>query len=393
MSKPVAPVERDLLIGDQEDRQLMASILLPNTGSLTPEQRLAVAHAVKQHMAEHDLGEAQVARACGLGTTTVYNIIHQNVTDPKKLGNRDSHLRELNLWMEADARRRATKPAKKFVRTKVARKILDAAKVANTYGSGRVVLVVGPTGVGKTMVGHVVYEQTPGAIYLRLGRHLRTYTRLRNRLADLLKVGNSGRLQRSLRELPIEDRIFETLRDTHRLLILDEGHQISNDGLDFLRDLFDETRIPILVLCTIDLWQRIQREADEDHGQWFSRVTVVQVGGSDSVSGGRDNQKLFRREEIVQLYQTPKVRLHADAVEFLVEVANALGHGSLRRCDYLVEFAIAEARKEAGSREAAVELTGDFLARVEEKYLDSRTGTKALRDRRALGAAPLAATA
>ena len=391
VDRPGTPQAADLLIGDQEDRQLMAAVIIPNEGALSPEQRLAVIHAVRAHMQQHDLGEAQVARRCGLGATTVYNLLNERAMTDRKVGNIDAHLRELNLWMEADARHRATKPDKKFVRTKVARKIIDAAKSAQAYGE--IVLVVGPSGVGKTMTSHVIYEQTTGAIYMRLTRRLRSYGRLCTRMAELLKVSTRhARLQRNIRDLPVDERIHEVLRDSGRLLILDEGHELTNDGMAFVRDLYDLTHIPILILCTIDLWQRIQADADQDHGQWKRRVgAVIVLGGSDVVDGG-GNTRLFSRDEIVQLYQTPKVRLASDAVEHLLDVANALGDGSIGTCDKLVEKAVLCARQAAGNREAAVTLTADMLEEVERKYMQTSSGRRATHDRRALSSA-VAATA
>lgn len=374
------------ILTEQEDRQLMAAVILPNEGALAPDQRKEVQNAVRAYAAKHELGDAQIARQVGMGATTVFHALRSSAQlGPSKAGKLDDRLRELNMWMEADARRRATRPHEQFVRTKVAKKIIDAAKVAIADGS--IVLVVGPTGVGKTMVGHYVYEDTTGALYLRLGRHLRTYTRLRSRIAALLKVSEGRRMQKSLRRLHTEERIFETLRDSNRLLILDEGHQISDDGLGFLRDLYDETHIPMLILCTVDLWERIQAEADEDHGQMHSRVGMcVTLAGSD-LEASTDNPAIFSRGEIRQLYQSAKVKLAADAVEYLHDVANALGHGSLRRCAELMKRTIRVARQQAGGGEVSVTITAELLRKTEAKYMRSATGRKAVETRRALAVA------
>lgn len=364
----------------------MAAVILPNEGPLSPDQRKEVQHAVKAYTANHYISEAQVARQVGIGATTVFHALNGGTQLARnKVGKLDDRLRELNMWMEADARRRATRPHEQFVRTRVAKKIIDAAKVAVTDGS--IVLVVGPTGVGKTMVGHYVYEDTTGAIYLCLGRHLRTYTRLRARIAATLKVSAGRRMQKTIRQLPIEERIFETLRDSNRLLILDEGHQISDDGLGFLRDLYDETHVPMLILCTVDLWERICAEADEDHGQMYSRVGMcVTLAGSD-FEAAPNNPAIFSRGEIRQLYQGAKVKLASDAVEYLYNVANALGHGSLRRCAELMKRTIRIARNQVGGGEVTVTITAELLRKAEAKYMRSATGRRMLDERRSVAVA------
>ena len=380
------PGPLDAIVTEQEDRQLMAAVILPNDGPLTPDQRQKVAGAVRTYMKRHQLSDAAVGKQVGLGAGTVYAATHHSGhLRPDKVGRRDEHLRELNMWMEADARRRATRPDEQFVRTKVAKKITNAAKCAVRYGS--IAMCIGPTGIGKSMTAHYLYESFTGAIYVRLGRHLSSYTKFRNRLADVLKVLPRHRMQKNLRQLPVEERIFEKLRHSNRLLIIDEAHRLTDDGLEFLRDVYDETGVPLLLLCTIDLWDRIRRDGDEDHGQMLSRIGMcVTLGGSDLQSGDA-NSKLFGRDEIKRLFEAPKVKLHPDAIEYLHDVANALGQGSLRRCRELMKWAVAIARRKAGAGDAAVTITAALLEQVEAQYMDSQSGRQMLRERRIIAAA------
>lgn len=386
--QPSAPLA-DILT-EQEDRQLMAAVVLPNTGALTHEERTKVRTALRAYTKKHGLSELSVSKQTGLGHTTVYNAISGplNKTDPAKIGKLDTHLRELNMWMEADARRRATRPDAPFVFTRVARRIINAAKGA--IRNSTIAICIGPAGVGKTTVAHHLYETTTGAIYMRIGRREGNSPQLRRRLADLAKASTRHRLPKALKQLPVSERVYEKLRNSNRLLIIDEAHRLADDGLEYLRDLYDETNIPILLLCTLDLWQRIQADADEDHGQLFSRIGCVEtIAGTDvdvDTTPGGGNSKLFTRAEIKQLFESPTVKLHPSAMEHLYQTANSTGHGSLRRCRLLLSWAIDYAQRKGGGVGSAVTLDGELLEAVEARRMRSRSGRQVVRDRRVIAA-------
>lgn len=331
------------LLSEQADRELKAAVIIPQTGPLTEEQRGKVRAAARAYRDLHKLKNADIARGIGEGSPALWSGVIAGSYSKVSGAKLADLLRALNDWLEEDARRRATRPGRPFVYTSIANTMIDTAKLTQRHRW--IAVLIGPTGIGKTMTAHAIVEMFVGAIYLCLGKGCCTYSRIRDRLYRL--VCRSGRRGRQQVGVSPDDEIFERLRDSGRMIVIDEAHRVRDSGLEFLRDVFDQTGCPILLICTKDLWERIQAD-DEDHGQMRRRVGMA----LDLVESYRDTdsprRKLFTVEQIRKLYETPHVKLTPSAVDYLADVANCFGHGSLGTCDHLLDCAIARARKRDG---------------------------------------------
>jgi hypothetical protein len=145
----------------------------------------------------------------------------------------------------------------------------------------------------------------------------------------------------------VAERIIDKLAGSNRLIIVDEAHKLSDNGLELVRELHDATGCPFLLFAINELWERIERSAGPDSGQLFSRVDIVHAlsQGRDVHSGGK---ALFTVEDIKALFEQPPIKLSRDATRHLLDVANRLGWGSIRRCKILVRNAIRRARLRQG---------------------------------------------
>ena len=342
--------------------------MLPNEGPLSPAQRDDVVDALWAYMKKHGLTQKEVAKQCpGVGNQALNQILGKKYPH----GAIDDHIRELNNWMEVDARRRQTRPQRQFVETHVAKKILHAANKASE--KSQIVVAVGPTGIGKSMVAHVVAERFPGAIYLRISEGNNSCSALRRMIAERLRFYASRKRKNDQPGLTLNERIFDRLRGSGRLLIVDEAHRIGDSGLQFLRDVYDECEVPILMLATKDLVDRLRRDADEDHGQMYSRIgwTCDLVGGRDKVPGGKN--PLFSVAEIRKIFESEKIKLHVDAQAFLQDVANHLGFGSLRSCERILFWAVNIERHVRGLTPSdPVAISAACLSRAERASKDDR---------------------
>ena len=84
-------------------------------------------------------------------------------------------------------------------------------------------------------------------------------------------------------------------------------------------------------------------------GQLYSRFDVVKnlTEGCD-VYQGDGNRALHTLADIRAIYDEPPLRLSTDAANYLRDVANRLGYGSLRTCRILLQNAARRARKRQG---------------------------------------------
>lgn len=334
---------------EEDGRRLLEARMLSPTGKLTPSQRDEIRAALREYKERHRISDKQIAHQIGDLTASVVNEV---ISGKYAAATLDDHLRSLNDWMEGDAQRRATRSDRKFVETRVARLLLSCAE--RTTRDRGIVLAHGPTGIGKTMCAHAIADKFPGTIYIRISQGDGGFHALRRTLTSRLRLVSSRGRARSTAGLTLNQAVFAKLRGSHRLLIIDEAHQLADSAIAFIRDIYDECGIPILLICTKDLLDRIRSQSDEDHGQFYSRLAWV-CGLSRKEADGRGDGgasglvPLFSVKEIRAIYERDKVRLLPDAQAYLLEIANDLGKGSLRRCDVVYDAALKYERQSTGA--------------------------------------------
>ncbi len=349
---------------EQQRRKLLVARMLPNTGPLTPEQRDEVLDTLAHYMQLHDITQKFVARQTAIANSTLNPIMRRTCKlSPDTI---DAHLRELNDWMEVDARQRVNRRERKFVETGVARQIMACARKATEMPT--MAVAHGPSGIGKTMVAHALHAKFPGAIYLCVSKGDASFTQVRLALATRLKVvGKRRKAERA--GLSLNERIFDALRGTNRLILIDEAHRLEDGALEFLRDVFDHTHCPMLFMATVDLVERIRRDNDEDHGQIYRRFGYVRALAGELDQSGGARKALFTIAEIRALFESDTVKLHPDAQAYLHSRANMLGHGSLGLCDNLMKVAIEAERALRGvGPDERITITAALLHRIDRDH-------------------------
>jgi len=201
-------------------------------------------------------------------------------------------------------------------------------------------------------------------------------------LAERLGVrGYQAKRTDSFQQFQIE-RVIDALHSSNRLLILDEAQSLSTACMTLIRDIHDTTGVPILLVATKELHDRILNTVDADRGQVYRRVDIVHhlTQGKDMYADGRP---LFTVSEIKELYQEPPIRLSPDAAQYLQGVANHLGHGSLRRCKTLLRNAVRRASKRQDLDEHdKVTVTADDLEWVESHLRQEASEQETVIERR-----------
>lgn len=366
-----------------EDRILIAAWMLPNEGPLTEQQRKAAMANFAAYLRRHDLTSSDVARQIGKPKATTIG----ELTKGTYRAGSDDHIRKLNNWLEQHARSAAASLTDRFVSTKVAKDIFNVARLCREHGT--LGLLMAPTGTGKTRCALALHDKYPGSIYLRIISGTHHPKGLTSALAEQLGVrrGAASRSER-MQQTQLE-QVIGVLRNSSRLLLIDEASKLTTAALELLRDIHDTCGgLPMVFFATRDLHDRIVRNADPDHGQLYSRFDVVHhlTEGRDVYSG--DKRALYTVDDIKALYNEPPVKLAQEAARHLQQVANMLGYGSLRRCKILLQSGVRRARKRQGLAEGdKVTVAAADLEYVERVLRRESSEQETIRDRRRRAAA------
>jgi len=311
--------------------------------TLTAEQQASIVHQVQlfidqQKQSQKGFGLEKVGRQIGLSGATISEVL-----SGKYKADRRPILLQLDAWLEQEIKRLEAPTTTTFVLTSVAKEIMTIANLASQLRT--IGLVYGPetSGVGKTIALKAIHAETPGSIYCTIEKVHANPTGLMKTIAIAIGISPSH----SVRTL--YDRIKGILKDTSRLLIIDQIHnlRLSKDDkpLYYLTDLYDNTNhAPQLWCGTADIvgyLNRQSRKADESLAQVRRRISPVRdlmQRTRPKSEGGRD-EPLFSVEEVREMFAKNKVRVSADGIRFLWKLACIVDSGALGTAKNVVRIA------------------------------------------------------
>lgn len=282
-----------------------------------------------------------ISRASGLegqrpiGRWTLRSFLKYTCREDHPTGTLDRVVRRINGFMELMAQRESRRLPEGFVETKVAERMLLIIEKSTQLCS--MAVIVGDSGRGKSLTVEAAKGIYPGTITLRISQSCRTPQGFTHALASALGFGWSG----SSREAHY--RVVRALAGTGRPIIIDEAHQLRIEALESVRDIYDETGCPIILVGTARITEMIDDQSFFA-GQFASRIALrYDITEALRISGPDGPGPLHSVEEIRSLYHSSKVRLTSDGVSQLAKLANLPGLGGLRLCTRLVQVASAAA--------------------------------------------------
>lgn len=307
----------------QEARIMQQARMLPPKGPLSPEQIDQVRQSFIEFTRENNISNTRVSKALGKGFSQATLSKYVNGKDS---GDAEGITRAINQWMEDEAQARAVRGPDGFVETDVAVRMLTTIRTA--YIQGVIGLIYGPAGVGKTMAAKAAHSKYRNSVYLRMMRGTRRGPGLIMALCDQLGIGARAGLSRN------QDALIDALRDSGRLLIIDEVHQAHETALEALRDIHDEAGVPIVLIGTVDALKLVT-DTSQYYGQFSSRIGV-RCDVTEFALRPKNPKPLYSLDEIMAVFESGKVKLARDGGQYLQMIANVPGLGGLRICDRIM---------------------------------------------------------
>jgi DNA transposition AAA+ family ATPase len=336
---------------DREIREMIAARMLPETGPIPKEKIDKVRTAVLAYIKQHEISRKQLAHEVGPSPSVISEFLAGHYG-----GRCEEIARDLNGWLEIDARRRRDQVQRGFVWTAVAKEMMSYARKCMSLRS--IGLVYGYTGMGKTITAQAIAAEFRSSVYVLVGDDDTGVRGIRDAIFEA--VTSNKRAKRNREQLSIA----EFLTGSGRLILIDQAHKLTKQAMGYVFDLHDRTRCPMLLVGTVALQQRLAPNADGAFNQLSSRVMFRcnLAKGAMKRNGG---DRLFTSDDVRAIFAKVKVRLSPGGLKRLTDCASDFTRGCLRYVDFLLVNAIHVARKRQGlGRDDIVTLTEEDVERT-----------------------------
>ncbi len=280
-------------------------------------------------------GVSKIAKKIAESKSTVSQVINSNYPKGKEDGyrKRDEVLRKLDRFM-AEQRQRMDMPVLSgFAWTTIAEEIKAIAHT--TVMLGTIGAVWSPAGCGKTLTAKALLAEFPGSMLITADESCRTPGAFLDALVDAMHL-RPERYNRSRFKT-----IAQTLRESKRLVMIDEAHLASLDVLNTARQIHDATDAPMLLLGLPALAQKLMagRGDDSKGATLYSRVRPVRDLTERCRSGNGRGEPLFSVADVKKIFARSAVRIASEGVQWLQALACLPEAGGLRACDGAAQLA------------------------------------------------------
>lgn len=355
----------------EKARILGEARMLRDDEPITDEKTAAVLQRFKEYLERSGLSQEKAAKSMGFAAGTLSTILSGTYA-----GDAESFVRKIDKWIEHRVRKEQAPKDPGFVKHKVAQQIYGVAKwVAET---GCIGMVTGPAGIGKTRTLKALRSDFPGSIYICITRSGQSNLSVLDLIARELRLPGM-----KLSAWQLHQAVADVLRDTQRLILVDEAHRLAgrknDEALHGLRDVYDasgstpDTCCPMLLAGMGELANYINegQKRYERLEQLDSRIglRLDLTEAANEVNHGGPG--LFTIKDIEAFLAAQKIRVAPDALAYLQQIANEPRLGHLRTVDWLLKFARAMAEKTGGKPITADMLRSIFTQQRGRRFVEA----------------------
>lgn len=289
--------------------------------TFTEDEMQELRDRLKAYKDEHGQTWEELGTAVGVNKTTL------SLFAINKYGadNRELAWKVFRFFMAAETAQQMALQAPDvpgFIRTPTSEAMTRQLTWANR---GRLVVITGNPGVGKTATFRQYQENTPNAVLVTCDKTTTGVTSLL--LAMLTASGSTSRY--GGRAYVLKMHLLDRLRAIKPLIIVDEAQHLDDDAVEMLRSIYDELECGMALAGNQEVMRRIQRGARTPaFAQVHSRVSWPQHYASSSVA---DINLVLAAWEVTR----------PDEMEFMRVVAQS---GNLRSVTQTLEMATLAAR-------------------------------------------------
>jgi len=283
---------------------------------------------MRSFMAEYNFRQATVARMLGVSPSTISEFLNG-----KYKGNLAKLVNKVISWMNSVTRKKERINPKPYIETEIARRIATLIVQTEAFSEeeGRIALIIGDSGHGKSICLKQYAEANKNTLYIQLDATMGSL-RIFVEIAKRLRIASTGSLSEITR------RLVENLRPRNIIIMLDEASNLTVKQLNQLRQIIViKARCPLILAGNADLLrtviQPMTKHGYESLDQFTSRLMgVLNLDELASHKGDR----LYTSEDIRKLYEYGGIRLTSGAIDTLKKICMTPRSGRLRTCSHVI---------------------------------------------------------
>lgn len=216
---------------------------------------------IKNYMDSTKKKQAQVAQELGISPGALSAFLSGTYKAPHTILTRIEDLASLNT------QKKVAPKAPAYQETSVSRMVTNAIRYSHLQG--KISVVYGDAGIGKTMAFKNYLKNTPLAIGITISPTYASITGVNELIAEQMGVR-----ERVARKQTSE--IVGKLRDSGRVLVIDEAQHLTVRALNHLRCISDESGIGICFIGNDEVYTKLKGTGKADFAQLFSRIGMRQ---------------------------------------------------------------------------------------------------------------------
>lgn len=284
---------------------------------------------VRLFMERHGLSNSAVAKKIDISATSLSQFLNN-----KYPGDIRAICAKLNNVINLYERRGKQISEPDYIETSAAKAIIGVIRQTESFSKpteGRIGLIVGDAGHGKSVALMAYHKNNPNSIYVKLKTKMSTQAMF-SAIAAALKEDPAGCVN------SVMDRISKNISGRELTVLLDEASGLDVTKLDQLRQVIVESGCPLILAGNHHLLKTLQQDTTrrgyESLDQFRSRMLCVldlnELAGLSDGDGG-----IYTAADMDKLFSYG-IRLTKDGNRELRRIAKTPQTGRLRTCSIII---------------------------------------------------------
>ncbi len=207
-----------------------------------------------------DVRQVEVAKALGFGPSALNMYLKGTYKSPEKIRN------ALKGYFKTRGQQEGAIELPELAATTIYEEVTAVVEYAHRQRD--IGVLYGPAGIGKTTALRAYQEITPQTLYITANQTLSGSRAILEEILQQLGKPEAGSARRMMQT------IVNTLKDSGRLLIIDEAQHLSLRALETVRAIYDECGIAVILAGNESVYGNMTGKSAAPFAQLYSRVGI-----------------------------------------------------------------------------------------------------------------------